>query len=176
MKLIPYKQHNHIGYCVYFLYNKNKIVYIGYTFNLGRRLGEHSQWSNVREGYGTQLVKKQFTHYRYIPINNGKRARLLESILIKKHNPKYNNHSDYHWVSTGKKYIFYKQTRSFGTIKTEPEEITYTTMDWVKRKGKKINTIKYKKKGVTWYYDKRRKIHRNYDTKIFYNKLKEYRA
>ena len=79
MKLIPYEQHNHIGYCVYFLYNKNEIVYIGYTFNLGKRLGEHSQWTNIREGYKDQLIKKQFTHYSIIPMNNGKKARELES-------------------------------------------------------------------------------------------------
>ena len=51
MKIIPYKQHNHIGYCVYFLYDKKEIVYIGYTFNLGKRLGEHSQWINSRENH-----------------------------------------------------------------------------------------------------------------------------
>ena len=54
MKIIPYKQHNHIGYCVYFLYDKNEIVYIGYTFNLGKRLGEHSQWINSRENHRNQ--------------------------------------------------------------------------------------------------------------------------
>ena len=166
MKTIPYKQHNHIGYCVYFLYNKKEIVYIGYTFNLGKRLGEHSQWLSSREGYGTQLIKKQFTHYNYIPTNNGKRARLLESRLIKKHNPKYNNHSDYHWISTGKKYTFFKPKRRFGLSETPPTKVTYTTMVWKKLKNKKSNIIEYKKKGVTWYYDKRRGITRNFNTRI----------
>ena len=87
MKIIPYKQHNHIGYCVYFLYDKNEIVYIGYTFNLGKRLGEHSQWINSRENHRNELIKKQFTHYSIIPMNNGKKARELESKLIKKHYP-----------------------------------------------------------------------------------------
>ena len=64
MKIIPYKQHNHIGYCVYFLYDKNEIVYIGYTFNLGKRLGEHSQWINSRENHRNQLVKKQLKAYK----------------------------------------------------------------------------------------------------------------
>jgi len=69
MKIIPYKQHNHIGYCVYFLYDKSEIVYIGYTFNLGKRLGEHSQWINSRENHRNELIKKQFTHYSIIPMN-----------------------------------------------------------------------------------------------------------
>ena len=83
MKLIPYKQHTHVGYCVYFLYDNDEIVYIGYTFNLGKRLGEHSQWTNTREGHRNQLVKKQFTHYSIIPMDDGKKARELESKLIK---------------------------------------------------------------------------------------------
>ena len=149
MKLIPYKQHNHIGYCVYFLYNKNEIVYIGYTFNLGKRLGEHSQWTNSREGYRNQLIKKQFTHYSIIPMNDSKKARELESELIKKHQPKYNKNSHYHWVSTGKKYVCYKPDRGFGMRETESKKIIYNIMAWKKRIFKRIKR--------TWKHNYNRK-------------------
>jgi predicted GIY-YIG superfamily endonuclease len=162
MKLIPYKQHNHIGYCVYFLYDKDEIVYIGYTFNLGKRLGEHSQWSNTREGYKTQLIKKQFTHYSIIPMNDVKKARKLESSLIKKHKPKYNKNNHYHWVSTGRKYIFYKPDRGFGMRETASKKNIYTLMAW--KKSKTNRHWNYKNKyGVckgTWK--------RNYTKKDFY--------
>ena len=134
MKIIPYKQHNHIGYCVYFLYNNNEIVYIGYTFNLGKRLGEHSQWINSRENHRNQLLKKQFTHYSIIPMNDGKKAKELESKLIKKHQPKYNKINYYHWVSTGKKYVCYKQDRVCGMPQTKPKRTIYTIMYWKKTK------------------------------------------
>jgi predicted GIY-YIG superfamily endonuclease len=134
MKLIPYKQHTHVGYCVYFLYDNDEIVYIGYTFNLGKRLGEHSQWTNTREGHRNQLVKKQFTHYSIIPMDNGKKARELESRLIKKYQPKYNKNSYYHWVSTGKKYMCYKPSRAFGKSNLEPKKVIYTLMSWKKTK------------------------------------------
>jgi len=39
-------------------------------------------------------------------------------------------------------------------------------MVWKKLKNKKSNIIEYKKKGVTWYYDKRRGITRNFNTRI----------
>ena len=65
--------------------------------------------------------KKQFTHYSIIPMNNGKKARELESKLIKKHQPKYNKNNYYHWVSTGKKYVCYKLNRVCGMTKTKPK-------------------------------------------------------
>ena len=142
MKIIPYKQHNHIGYCVYFLYDKNEIVYIGYTFNLGKRLGEHSQWINSRENHRNQLVKKQFTHYSIIPMNDGKKAKELESKLIKKHQPKYNKINYYRWVSTGKKYVCYKQDRVCGMPQTKPKRTIYTIMYWRNVKRIDIGIIK----------------------------------
>ena len=117
MKIIPYKQHNHIGYCVYFLYDKNEIVYIGYTFNLGKRLGEHSQWINSRENHRNELIKK--------------------------HQPKYNKINYYRWVSTGKKYVCYKPSKRFGMKETKPKKTIYTIMYW--KKTKKNRHWNYKK-------------------------------
>ena len=152
MKLIPYKQHTHVGYCVYFLYDNDVIVYIGYTFNLGKRLGEHSQWTNTREGHRNQLVKKQFTHYSIIPMDDGKKARELESKLIKKHQPKYNKKTYYHWVSTGKKYMCYKPNRVCGMSNLKSEKIIYSLMSW--KKTKKNRHWNYKGKD----YDKLKNV------------------
>tara|TARA_R110002074_G_scaffold373940_1_gene550219 strand:+ start:83 stop:529 length:447 start_codon:yes stop_codon:yes gene_type:complete len=140
MNKISYKSHNHVGYCVYYLINKNEIVYIGCTFNLSKRLGEHSSWlpfnlrSKKDNKYG--LCKKQFTHYFYIPYNNQKKARLLESAEIKKHKPKYNNHSDYIWVLTNRKYKMYKIFRGLDNREIHnPFPIIYKLMIWKKKKG-----------------------------------------
>ena len=150
MKIIPYKQHNHIGYCVYYLIDKNEIVYIGCTFNLSKRLGEHSSWlpfnqtPYTRENNKYGLCKKQFTHYSYIPYNNQKKARLLESAEIKKYKPKYNNHSDYIWVSTDRKYTMYKIS---GTCRgldnrelNSPTPVVYNLMAWKKRMFKRTKS------------------------------------
>jgi excinuclease UvrABC nuclease subunit len=148
MDKISYKQPNHVGYCVYYLINKNEIVYIGCTFNLSKRLGEHSSWLpfnlfSSRNYKGDKkgergLFKKQFTHYSYIPFNNQKKAQLLESAEIKKHKPKYNNHSDYIWVSIGKKYTMYKLFRGLDNRRlNQPTPIVFYLMAWKKRMFKR---------------------------------------
>ena len=149
MDKVSYKQHNHIGYCVYYLIDKNEIVYIGCTFNLGKRLGEHSQWLPFRQtpytkGHRYELCKKQFTHYSYIPLNDQKKARLLESAEIKKHKPKYNNHSDYQWVSNGRQYTMFKIS---GTCRgldnrelNSPTPVVYNLMAWKKRMFKRTKS------------------------------------
>ncbi len=38
MKTIRYKDHSYIGYCVYLLINNGKVVYVGCTCNLAKRL------------------------------------------------------------------------------------------------------------------------------------------
>ena len=76
-------------------------------------------------------------------MNNGKKARELESKLIKKHQPKYNKNNYYHWVSTGKKYVCYKINRVCGMTKTKPKKTIYTIMYW--RKCKKNRHWNYKK-------------------------------
>jgi hypothetical protein len=154
MDKILYKQHNHIGYCVYYLYDKNEIVYIGYTFNLGKRLGEHSQWLpfnkfSFRHYQGKKdergLFKKQFTHYSYISFNNQKKAQLLESAEIKKYKPKYNNYNNYRWVSTGKKYTMYKLFRGFDNRKLDqPTPIVFYLMAWKKSKTNRHWNYKHK--------------------------------
>jgi len=175
MKKILYKDHSYIGHCVYQLINKNKIVYIGYTFNLAKRLGEHSQWMTfITDGHKYKrrmssergLCKKEFTHYSYTPSNNEKRARLLEKIQIKKHDPKYNNHRDYKWVYTDKKYTMYKIWSRFdrmnhGKNSDTVQPIIYTKMIWVKKDKNNINKniVYYKNKdGDTVKYNKSNRL------------------
>ena len=197
MKQILYNSHSYVGFYVYYLINKNEIVYIGSTSSLGRRLGEHGQWlpfitcgrkaqvhPNKRItryvyynsyptkkdkkflGYG--LCRKEFTHYSYTPVNGEKMALDLEAIKRKKHNPKYNNHRDYHWVPTNKKYTIYKSYRSFERTEEDPygykkkvyPELHYL-MTWEKKiktnSGKKIVQFK-DKDGDTVTYNKRTRI------------------
>jgi len=162
MKKIPYKDHSHIGHCVYKLINRNKIVYVGYTFNLGKRLGEHIQsMPFITDSKRNKrlmpdergLCKKEFTHYSYISSNNEKRARLLEKILIKKHNPIYNNHRDYQWVDSDKKYIMYKlwtrfDRKNYGRKSDGVQPVIYTKMIWKKKTSNNAdkNIIQYKNK------------------------------
>ena len=55
MKTIRYKDHSYIGYCVYLLINNGKVVYVGCTCNLAKRLGEHIQWYPYRV-YGRKAL------------------------------------------------------------------------------------------------------------------------
>jgi predicted GIY-YIG superfamily endonuclease len=143
MKQILYKSHSYIGFYVYYLIDKKEIVYIGCTFNLNKRLGEHSQWLPINKNY-THLVKKQFTHYSCILLNNEQKARLLESKEIKKYKPKYNNHTDYRWVPTGKKYIMYKISgvcRGVGNTELNyPTKLVYHLMTWKRKKNVQSDT------------------------------------
>ena len=178
-KKIIYKDHSVIGHCVYLLFNKNKIVYVGYTFNLAKRLGEHSQWlpfySDGKKYNSTLpdvrgLTRKEFTHYSYISSNNEKRTRELEKRLIKKYNPKYNNHRDYKWEFTEEDYTMYKfwthfDRKHYGKRSEEVQPITYKKMIWVKKtkdnsyknivyyKNKDGNIVEYNKstKVKTWW-------------------------
>lgn len=73
------------GACIYFLYSETEIVYIGSTYELTARIGEH------------QRSKKVFTHYTYKMYDKVSPKQLLsiEAKLIKKHKPKYNKvHKD----------------------------------------------------------------------------------
>ena len=131
---IPYKQHNHIGYCVYYLMNKNKIVYIGCTFNLGKRLGEHSQWLPIKSRNDFDLGKKEFTHYFYISFNNQRKARSLEMKEIRKYKPKYNDRKNYKWIFSGKKYVMYKICRDINNRERyKPNKFIYNLMTWERR-------------------------------------------
>jgi hypothetical protein len=194
---IQYKDHSHVGYCVYFLIDKKEIVYVGCTGSLGKRLGEHSQWlpfiicgrkaeihPNKRitqftsyssyprkknkkfSGYG--LCKKVFTHYSFIPINSEKRALKLESLKRKEHNPKYNNHQDYHWVPTDKKHTIYRAYKSYNGNRPEDSHYlcwkkivypeTYYLMTWEKKVNFNSNEkiVQFKDKyGDTVTYNKK---------------------
>jgi len=65
--------------CIYFLYWKKDIVYIGQTKNLYRRLYEHYE------------SKKRFTHFVvYKHVKEDLERITLEAALIKKHRPRLN--------------------------------------------------------------------------------------
>jgi len=96
-KFIKYKPENQNEWKVYFLLYRKKIVYIGCTNNISKRLQFHSNYYDpygvsFRKGY---LGKKKFTSYRYIVIKDKKKAYRLENKLIKKYMPLYNNNKNY---------------------------------------------------------------------------------
>ena len=133
-KFIKFKPENVDEWKVYFLLYRKKIVYIGCTNNLTRRLQYHINYydpfmSARNKGY---LGKKKFTSYRYIVIKDKKKAYGLENKLIKKYMPLYNNNKNYYWKTTGK-FIYSNQAIY---LKFENER-TYkrTICEWTKKRG-----------------------------------------
>lgn len=68
---------------VYFLYDGDKIVYIGKSGDIYRRIYEHSSGRAKGE-------KKKFDSWRYIPIEDEFGRSQFEEICIRMFNPKYN--------------------------------------------------------------------------------------
>lgn len=66
--------------CIYLLYKGDKIVYIGQTECLARRIAEHLTTDKEFDSY----VVHSFVEDQYIRLKK-------EEILIKKHKPKYNS-------------------------------------------------------------------------------------
>ena len=144
-KNIKFNKTNTETWKVYFLIDNNKVVYIGCTNNIIKRLDSHANWYNPYNSVRTKMYvgKKEFDSYRYIEINDKTKAYKLESKLIKKHQPKYNKINYYRWVSTGKKYVCYKPSKRFGMKETKPKKTIYTIMYW--KKTKKNRHWNYKK-------------------------------
>lgn len=66
--------------CIYILYWKKQMVYVGQTKNLYRRLYEHYE-----------NKEKRFTHFEvYKHIKDETERTTLEAALIKKHKPRFN--------------------------------------------------------------------------------------
>jgi hypothetical protein len=66
--------------CIYMLYKNDKIVYIGQTECLARRIAEHLQTDKEFDSF----VVHSFIDDQYIRLKK-------EEILIRKHKPKYNS-------------------------------------------------------------------------------------
>jgi predicted GIY-YIG superfamily endonuclease len=134
-KFIKYKPENQNEWKVYFLLYRKKIVYIGYTNNLTRRLQYHSHYYDpfMSGQMKCYLGVKKFTSYRYIVIKDKKKAYTLEQKLIKKYMPLYNNNKNYYWKPTGK--IIYSDkaisTRLHSGIFTKER----TICEWTKKRG-----------------------------------------
>ena len=134
-KFIKYKPENQNEWKVYFLLYRKKIVYIGYTNNLTRRLQYHSHYYDpfMSGQMKCYLGVKKFTSYRYIVIKDKKKAYALEQKLIKKYIPLYNNNKNYYWKPTGK--IIYSDkaisTRLHSGIFTKER----TICEWTKKRG-----------------------------------------
>tara|TARA_R110000822_G_C14903816_1_gene449326 strand:- start:28 stop:483 length:456 start_codon:yes stop_codon:yes gene_type:complete len=80
------KRINDIFYYLYFLFNKNKLVYIGQTNNINKRLVDHKRKDNFYSGTN----QKKFNKYYAISSSSDKITKRWEKILIKKLKPKYN--------------------------------------------------------------------------------------
>ena len=132
-KFKKYKPENQNEWKVYFLVYRIKIVYIGCTNNISKRLHFHS---NYYDPYGISyrkghLGKKKFTSYRYILVKNKKRETQLEYKLIKKYIPKYNNYKEYYWKPTNKTIVSDRSIYSsvYGTQRTNLRILC----EWTKR-------------------------------------------
>ena len=80
------KKLNNICYYLYFLFHKKKLVYIGQTNNINKRLVDHRRKDNSY----TATNKKIFDRYYSISCTSDKITKRWEKILIKKLKPKYN--------------------------------------------------------------------------------------
>ena len=105
-KNIKFNKTNTETWKVYFLIDNNEVVYIGCTNNIIKRLDFHANWYNPYNSVRTKMYvgKKEFDSYRYIEINDKTKAYKLESKLIKKYRPKYNDKRNYYWKQTQKKF------------------------------------------------------------------------
>ena len=104
-KLIKFVKTDTEKWNVYFLFNKDELIYIGCTNNMIRRLQTHASWydpfmSSNHKGF---IAKKEFNSYRFFQFNNKKQALKFENRLIKKFRPKYNDYKNYYWKQTSKK-------------------------------------------------------------------------
>lgn len=80
-KVKTYKpDHSGVYYVgVYFLYNKDELVYIGYTRGVHKRITNH-RWGNF-----------EWTKVRYVCIGDELKAKKLEFALLVTNNTKYNS-------------------------------------------------------------------------------------
>ena len=104
-KLIKFVKTDTEKWNVYFLFNKGKLIYIGCTNNIIRRLQTHANWydpfmSANRKGF---IAKKEFDSYRFFELGDKKKALKVENRLIKRFRPKYNDYKNYYWKRTSKK-------------------------------------------------------------------------
>ena len=74
---------------VYYLYDPGSIIiYIGKAKNLRSRLSTY--FGSYSDTYKTSLLKRTFTQFDYIVTGTELEALLLESVQIKKHQPRFN--------------------------------------------------------------------------------------
>jgi predicted GIY-YIG superfamily endonuclease len=79
------KEITNISYYLYFLFNKNKLIYIGQTKSLNTRLVCHK-----RKSISSGTNQKKFDRYYAISSLSERITKKWEKILIKKLKPKYN--------------------------------------------------------------------------------------
>jgi len=134
-KFIKYKPENQNEWKVYFLLYRKKIVYIGCTNNISKRLQFHI---NYYDPYGVSnrkghFGKKKFTSYRYIVIKNKKKAYSVEHKLIKKYMPKYNNYKEYYWKPTNK--IIISDRSIYSSVYGRQRTNLRILCEWTKKRG-----------------------------------------
>ena len=132
-KFKKYKAEEIEKYKVYFLVYRKKIVYIGMTNNIRKRLEYHSNYYDpfMSGQMKCYLGKKKFTSYRFIVVGDKKKAVSLESKLIKKYMPKYNNYRKYYWKPTNKTITSNRaiSTRLYSGVFTKER----TICEWTKK-------------------------------------------
>ena len=82
---------NH-GAGVYILFNKNKIIYIGHSKNIIKRVTSHASDPYSRaSGYFKQPSELMvWDSYTFIKIEDKKERMFVETALLEKYKPKYN--------------------------------------------------------------------------------------
>lgn len=126
-----------IKFYLYFLFNKNEIVYIGETNKINQRISTHK---SSRKYWNCQFKAKpikEWTHYRFITSSSSKQVKRWEKRLIKFYAPKYNvGHNSNSLYSTA-----LKQKKIKGKI--------YFYYDYIKNNCLKPK-FKKTKNGIKW--------------------------
>jgi len=122
---------------LYFLFNKNEIVYIGETNKINSRISSHKSKRKYWDSWYSAKPCKEWTHYRFIVSSSSKQVKRWEKRLIKFYSPKYNIGHNCNSLYSSK----IKERKIKGK--------TYYYFDYVKNNSLKA---KYKrtKKGIKW--------------------------
>jgi len=114
--------------CIYFLFDKKEIVYIGQTMSMIPRIYGHTN--------------KGFNSCRFIYCDNSERRRRYERMLINKIKPKYNGRKNSEPIKGRKPLYNFDKKLSKSKFLTLPFSLQARTSahSWAHRSGNKIRT------------------------------------
>jgi len=133
---------------VYQFFDKNwKIIYIWKSVNLKSRVNSYFNWKS-KLNFAKQKMVNKIVDIKTILTNNETESLILETTLIKKHEPKYNI-----LMKDGKNHIYIKITKELipQIIKTRFKKNDWSIYFWPYTSTNYVNNILKLVKKVFWY-------------------------